>query len=70
MEEWMEGQPFDPEVTEADDVAGSILEMAEAKEADLIVQGARGQSGFEHFLTGSVAEKIVRASPIPVFTVK
>jgi len=70
MEEWMEGQPFDPQVTEADDVAGSILEMAEAKEADLIIQGARGQSGFEHFLTGSVAEKIVRASPIPVLTVK
>lgn len=70
MEEWMEGQPFDAQVTEADDVAGGILEMAEAKEVDLIVQGARGQSGFEHFLTGSVAEKIVRTSPIPVLTVK
>jgi len=34
MEEWMEGQPFDAQVTEADDVAGSILETAEAKEAD------------------------------------
>jgi len=70
MKEWMEGKPFDPQVTEADDVAGSIFEMAEAKEADLIVVGARGQSDFEHFLTGSVAEKIVRASPIPVLTVR
>ena len=43
---------------------------AEAEEAGWIIVGARGQSGFDDFLVGSVAEKIVRMSPIPVLTVK
>ena len=70
MEAWMKGRSFDGEITESDDVAGSILEIAEAHDADLLVIGARGQSGFEHFLTGSVADKLVRSSPVPVVTVK
>jgi len=70
MEEWMQGQPFDARVTEADDVATGILEVAKSEEADMIIVGARGQSAFEHYLTGSVAEKLVRTSPIPVITVK
>ena len=42
----------------------------EAKKADLLVMGTRGRTGLDYFLTGSVAEKIVRASSIPVMTVK
>jgi nucleotide-binding universal stress UspA family protein len=70
MEDWMEGQPFEAEITEAGDVANSILEVAEAKKADLLVMGTRGRTGLDYFLTGSVAEKIVRACSIPVMTVK
>lgn len=70
MEEWMEGQAFEAEVTEADDVAGSVVEVAEAKQADLVVMGSRGRTGLDYFLTGSVAEKVVRMSPLPVLTVK
>jgi nucleotide-binding universal stress UspA family protein len=40
------------------------------KEAQLIVIGTRGLSGVEHFLMGSVTEKVVRFSKIPVLTVK
>ena len=49
LEEWMEAQPFDP-LTEADDVAGRVHEMAATKEACVIIMGARGQSGFDYFL--------------------
>ena len=66
----MEGEPFEAEVTEADDVYQSIVDVAERKEADLIVMGTRGRTGVDYFLTGSVAEKIVRASPVPVLTLK
>lgn len=70
MEEWMDGAPFDPEITEADDVASAIIDSAKSKKSDLIVMGTRGRSGVDYVLTGSVAEKLVRSSPIPVLTVK
>lgn len=31
--------------------------------------GTRGKTGFERYLLGSVAEKVVRTSPTPVLTV-
>ena len=35
----------------------------------MIVMGTRGKTGFERYLLGSVAEKVVRVSPVPVVTV-
>ena len=45
--------------------------VAEAKSygADMIVIGTHGRTGLEHVLFGSTAEKVVRKSPCPVFTV-
>jgi nucleotide-binding universal stress UspA family protein len=37
--------------------------------ADLVVMGTHGRAGFEHFLLGSVAEKVLRRAPCPVLTV-
>ena len=47
-----------------------IVETAREQEADLIVIPTHGRTGFRHFLMGSVAEKVVRRAPCPVFTVK
>lgn len=47
-----------------------ILRIAERISADLIVMGTHGRSGFAHLLLGSVAEKVVRSSPIPVLTTR
>jgi nucleotide-binding universal stress UspA family protein len=38
--------------------------------ADLIVVGTHGRRGLAHALLGSVAEKVVRAAPCPVLTVR
>jgi nucleotide-binding universal stress UspA family protein len=38
--------------------------------ADLVVMGTHGRRGAAHVLLGSVAEKIVRMSPVPVLTVR
>lgn len=46
-----------------------ILRLADSLPADLIVMGTHGRSGFAHLLIGSVAEKVVRSSKIPVMTV-
>ena len=50
--------------------ADQIIKVAIAQSADLIVMGTLGASGITKFLIGSVAEKVIRHSPIPVLTVK
>ena len=47
-----------------------ILELARAKEVDLIVMGTHGFSGLAHVALGSIAERVVRQAPCPVLTVK
>jgi nucleotide-binding universal stress UspA family protein len=46
-----------------------IVEEADRLEADLIVLGTHGASGFQHLLLGSVTEKVLRAAHRPVLTV-
>jgi len=47
-----------------------VISVAETLKCDLIVLGTHGKTGLEHLLIGSVAEKVVRASGIPVLTVR
>lgn len=50
--------------------AAEVLTYATTHEVDLIVIATHGRTGMKHFLMGSVAEKVVRMAPCPVFTVK
>jgi nucleotide-binding universal stress UspA family protein len=50
--------------------AEQIIKVASEQSADLIVMGTLGASGIKKFLIGSVAEKVIRHSPVPVLTVK
>ena len=52
-----------------DDPAVGILDSADDCEADVIVICSHGRGGMSKWLLGSVAEKVVRASPIPVVVV-
>lgn len=47
----------------------SILRIAETIDADLIVLGTRGLTGFVHLLLGSTAERVVQRARCPVLTV-
>jgi nucleotide-binding universal stress UspA family protein len=49
--------------------SGEILAQATAMEADLVVIGTHGRSGFERLLLGSVAERVLRKATCPVMTV-
>lgn len=48
----------------------AITSFAEEAEIDLIVLGTHGRSGLSHLFLGSVAERVVRAAPCPVLTVR
>ena len=46
-----------------------IVEFARDKKVDIIVMGTHGKTGIEHVFFGSVAEKVIRRSPYPVFII-
>jgi len=52
------------------DPFAEIMSFAKSKKNDIIVMGTRGRTGLAHLLMGSIAEKVVRYSHIPVVTVK
>ena len=50
--------------------AKEIIRIAEEAKADLIVIATQGHTGWSHLLLGSVAEKVLRHAPCPVFSVR
>jgi nucleotide-binding universal stress UspA family protein len=47
----------------------AITDYADAEDVDLVVMGTHGRTGFDRYLLGSVAERVVRLSDRPVLTV-
>ena len=50
--------------------AGVIVECAEKEGVDQVVMGSHGREGVSRLLLGSVAETVVRRSPVPVTVVR
>ena len=48
----------------------NILTYIEEHEIDLVIIGSHGRSGLARVALGSVAEKVVRRSPVPVLVVR
>ena len=46
-----------------------ILEVAQEEDIDLIVMGSSGKSGFDRFIMGSVADKVVNSAKCAVLVV-
>jgi len=51
------------------DPAERVLETVRGLAADLIVMGTHGHRGLTRLVLGSVAERVVRESPVPVLSV-
>lgn len=47
-----------------------ILKVADFENMDLIIMATHGRSGISHLFLGSVTEKVIRQSKVPVITVK
>lgn len=56
-------------VVDEGNTAHRIVDHARSRQVDLIVMGTHGLSGFERFMLGSVAEKVLRKASCPVVTV-
>ena len=62
------GVSFESVVVEGNP-GSEIIRYAETSGMDVIILGAVGRTGLDKFLLGSVAEKVVRNSKIPVLTI-
>jgi nucleotide-binding universal stress UspA family protein len=47
-----------------------ILDYADENDADIVFMGTHGRTGLDRYVTGSVTERVVRQSDVPVFTVR
>lgn len=63
-------QPGEEHGVVSGDPARALIDAAQAWNADLIVVGTHSKGALEHFFVGSVAESVVRHSPLPVLTVR
>ena len=52
------------------EVVDEIIAAIQAFEADLVVIPTHGRRGLKRVVLGSVAERIVRESPVPVLTLR
>jgi nucleotide-binding universal stress UspA family protein len=50
--------------------AREIVAYAAEEGCDVVVMGTHGRTGVDRLILGSVAERVVRSSPVPVLTVR
>ena len=68
-EDQLQSCPNFQKIVVAGDAAEEILKVIESEGIDLLVMGTHGRKGLEHVIFGSVAEKVVKRSPIPVLSI-
>jgi nucleotide-binding universal stress UspA family protein len=66
-EKHLEGCPLYIRHIAMGDPAEEILKLVEKEKVDMVVMASHGRKGHFHF--GSVAEKVVKNSPVPIITV-
>lgn len=64
------GVKVDARVLESHVTWRGIVEAADAIKADLIVMGSHGRRGFEKLVLGSVTERVLRHTTLPVMVVR
>ena len=51
-------------------IGREIVNYVEEHDVDLVAVGTRGHTGIDRYLLGSVTERLIRTSPVPVLTVR
>ncbi len=65
----LQGCPFFVKKIVVGDAANEIIAYAQEEKIDLIILGTHGRKGLEKALFGSVADRVVKNSPVPVLTI-
>ena len=65
-----ETRSFPPHRLLSGEPASTLVAELERGQHDLVIVGTRGQTGLKHLLLGSIAERLVRLSPVPVLTLR
>lgn len=65
-----QGVPADIAVGTADQPARALLTLSRELQVDAMALATRGQGSWQRMVMGSVADKIIRASPVPVLVVR
>jgi nucleotide-binding universal stress UspA family protein len=68
-EEQLQGCPNFQKKTVLGNPTIEILKAIKAEDIDLVIMGTHGRKGISRTVFGSVAESIVKSSPVPVLTV-
>lgn len=53
-----------------DEAATAIVEEAEEEDVDLVVMSTHGRGGFDRWVHGSVASKVMRHAPCPLLLIR
>lgn len=69
IEAQLTGMPHETSIVRGNDVWSVVEPKLQELQSDLIVLGTHGRTGLRKLLLGSVAEKILRSSSVPVMTV-
>lgn len=70
LNEKYQGYQFTGTIKDNVDSAESVVELANAKNADAIVMSTHGRRGLKRLLMGSVTESVMRLSDVPVIIIK
>jgi len=65
------GMPeFEPHVRVASNPAEEVVSFAESERTELIIISSHARTGFDRWLLGSTAERVVRLAPCPVLVLR
>ena len=65
----IKGRSFETKLIRSLSISGGILDFIKENNFDMVVMGNHGNTGLKKFFAGSVSERLLRLSPIPVITI-
>ena len=65
-----QGFAVNAQVTEGENIADALLQVASSQEIDTIVMSTHGRGGLSRWVFGSVADKVLRYAEVPVLLIR
>ncbi len=69
IDQYFKEYPGTKTVVVSGDASEEIINYVESQGIDLIIMGTHGRKGMDKIIFGSVAERVVKTSPVPVMVV-